>query len=57
LGFLASGGEEFNPEPEKRLDPSEVLCNKNFIKVCMAKPIQYCKVIKKINKRKKIIKV
>ena len=27
-GFLASGGEEFNPGPEMRLDRSELLCNK-----------------------------
>ena len=27
-GFLASGGEEFNPGPETRLDSSELLCNK-----------------------------
>ena len=27
-GFLASGGEEFNPGPETRLDCSELLCNK-----------------------------
>ena len=32
-GFLASGGEEFNPGPEMRLDRSEVLCNEVFIKV------------------------
>ena len=31
-GFLASGGEEFNPGPETRLDPSEVLCNKVLLK-------------------------
>ena len=28
LGFLASGGEEFSPGPEMRLDRSELLCNK-----------------------------
>ena len=28
LGFLASGGEEFNPVSEMRLDCSELLCNK-----------------------------
>ena len=28
LEFLASGGEEFNPGPETRLDHSELLCNK-----------------------------
>ena len=28
LGFLAPGGEEFNPGPEMRLDRSELLCNK-----------------------------
>ena len=33
LGFLASGGEEFNLGPEIRLDYSELLCNKVFIKV------------------------
>ena len=27
-GFLASGGEEFNPGPKTRLDRSELLCNK-----------------------------
>jgi hypothetical protein len=27
-GFLASGGEEFNPGPETRLDRSELLCKK-----------------------------
>ncbi|DAA16728.1 TPA: hypothetical protein BOS_21344 [Bos taurus] len=32
LGFLAPGGEEFNPGPETRLDRSELLCN-SFIKV------------------------
>jgi len=32
LGFLASGGEEFNPGPEMRLDPSELLCNKVLLK-------------------------
>ena len=26
-GFLAPGGEEFNPGPETRLDRSELLCN------------------------------
>ena len=26
-GFLASGGDEFNPGPETRLDRSELLCN------------------------------
>ena len=30
LGFLAPGGEEFNPGPETRLDRSELLCNKVF---------------------------
>ena len=28
LGFLASGGKEFNPGPGTRLDHSELLCNK-----------------------------
>ena len=27
-GFLASGGDNFNPGPETRLDGSELLCNK-----------------------------
>ena len=29
-GFLAPGGEEFNPGPETRLDRSELLCNKFY---------------------------
>ena len=32
LGFLGSGGEEFNPGPETRLDRSELLCNKVLLK-------------------------
>ena len=32
LGFLASGGEEFSPGPETRLDPSELLCYKLLLK-------------------------
>ena len=32
LGSLVSGGEEFNPGPEMRLDPSELLCNKVLLK-------------------------
>ena len=32
LGFLAPGGEEFNPGPEMRLDRSELLCNKVVLK-------------------------
>jgi len=32
VGFLASGGEEFNPGPETRLDCSELLCNKVLLK-------------------------
>ena len=32
VGFLASGGEEFNPGPEMRLDHSELLCNKVLLK-------------------------
>ena len=32
LGFLASGGEEFNPGPETRLDRSELLCNEVLLK-------------------------
>ena len=32
LGFLASGGEEFNPGPETRLDCSELLCNQVLLK-------------------------
>ena len=31
-GFLASGGEEFNPGPETRLDHSELLYNKVLLK-------------------------
>ena len=31
-GFLASGGEEFNPGPETRLDYSELLCKKVLLK-------------------------
>ena len=31
-GFLASGGKEFNPGPETRLDSSELLCNKVLLK-------------------------
>ena len=31
-GVLASGGEEFNPGPETRLDCSELLCNKVLLK-------------------------
>ena len=31
-GFLAPGGEEFNPRPETRLDRSELLCSKVFLK-------------------------
>ena len=32
LGFLASGGEEFNLGLETRLDQSELLCNKVLLK-------------------------
>ena len=32
-GFLASGGEEFNPGSETRLDCSELLCNKVLLKL------------------------
>ena len=32
LGFLASGGEEFDPEPVMRLDCSEILCDKVILK-------------------------
>ena len=31
-GFLAPGGEEFNPGPETRLDRSELLCSKVLLK-------------------------
>ena len=31
-GFLAPGGEEFNPGPETRLDGSELLCDKVLLK-------------------------
>ena len=30
--FLASGGDEFNPGPEVRLDRSELLCDKVLLK-------------------------
>ena len=29
-GFLAPGGEEFNPGPETRSDRSDLLCNKFY---------------------------
>ena len=32
LGFLASGGEEFNLGPVARLDGSELLCSKVLVK-------------------------
>ena len=32
LGFLGSGGDEFNPGPETRLNCSEFLCNKVLLK-------------------------
>ena len=32
LGFLASGGEEFNPGPETRLDHQELLYSKVLLK-------------------------
>ena len=32
LGFLAFGGDKFNPGPETRLDHSELLCNKVLLK-------------------------
>ena len=32
LGFLASGGDKFNPGPEMRLYLSELLCNKVLLK-------------------------
>ena len=31
-GFLAPGGEEFNPGPKTSLDHSELLCNKVLLK-------------------------
>ena len=31
-GLLASGGDEFNPGPETRLDCSELLCNQVLLK-------------------------
>ena len=31
-GFLASGGEEFKPGPETRLNRSELLCDKVLLK-------------------------
>ena len=33
LGFLSSGGEEFNLGPEMRLDHSELLCNKVLLNI------------------------
>ena len=38
-GFLAPGGEEFNPGPEMRLDHSELLCNKVLLKYKTASDI------------------
>ena len=32
LGFMASGGEEFNPGLETRLDRSELSCHKVLLK-------------------------
>ena len=32
LGFLASGGDKFNPGPETGLDRSELLCNQVLLK-------------------------
>ena len=32
LGFLASGGEEFNLGPETRFDRSDLLCHKVLLK-------------------------
>ena len=31
-GFLASGGQDFNPGPVMRFDSSELLCNKVLLK-------------------------
>ena len=31
-GFVASRGEEFNPGPERRLDHSDLLFNKDLLK-------------------------
>ena len=31
-GFVASGGEEFDPGPETRLDQLKILCNKVLLK-------------------------
>ena len=33
LGFLASGGEEFNLGPEMSLDRSELLCIKFYLSI------------------------
>ena len=33
LGFLVSGGEEFNPWPVTRLDHLELLCNKVLLSI------------------------
>ena len=43
-GFLASGGEEFNPGPEMRLDRSELLYNKVLLKYPAIRPIVECSV-------------
>ena len=32
LGFVASGGKEFNPGPEMGLDHSELLCSRVLLK-------------------------
>ena len=31
-GFVTSGGEDFNPGPETRLDHLKLLCNKVLLK-------------------------
>ena len=44
LGSLPSGGEEFNPGPEMRLDRSELLYNKVLLKYPAIRPIVECSV-------------
>ena len=39
LGFLVSGGEEFNPWPVTRLDHLELLCNKVLLSIKEIKKI------------------
>ena len=45
LGFLATGGEEFNLGPETRLDRSELLCDKILLKYKGDMEKEYVKAI------------